>query len=186
MNIAINSNNLFFLQSMRHIFMMYFRDKEICIMFNPVIETQSADLVVNSCSTLRPNEPIQLRITLRDRDSMGKCIYYQRTFSQYGKVEDFVLLLDNLFNSSVNGSSQKDTPNENIGIRITYRENEVLREILTGLPALWIAKKLQISVKTISSHKLSVMRKLGFKTSQELYIWLLADSTVANSDNKSR
>ncbi|MFV8908413.1 LuxR C-terminal-related transcriptional regulator [Serratia fonticola] len=34
-------------------------------------------------------------------------------------------------------------------------------------------QKLQISVKTVSAHKHSAMRKLGFRNSQELYIWLL-------------
>ena len=35
-----------------------------------------------------------------------------------------------------------------------------------------IARMLDISVKTVSNHKMSVMRKMGFRRNAELYGWL--------------
>ncbi|WP_261161540.1 LuxR C-terminal-related transcriptional regulator [Serratia fonticola] len=35
-----------------------------------------------------------------------------------------------------------------------------------------IASKLSLNVKTVSTHKLTAMRKLGFKRNGELYYWL--------------
>ncbi|HEJ9095972.1 TPA: LuxR C-terminal-related transcriptional regulator [Serratia odorifera] len=41
-----------------------------------------------------------------------------------------------------------------------------------------IARRLAISVKTASNHKMNVMRKMGFQRNSELYYWL-RQSTMA-------
>lgn len=171
--IALHDSNLFFLQGMQYIFKMYFHHKGIPVVFTLKNETQGADLVVTSSSTWRPYESIQHKMTIRRINCFGEYSYHQRAISQCEKPESVILLLDELFNTSVNELSLKNTVNDDVGIRITRREKEILREIITELPVIRIAKKLQISVKTVSTHKLSVMRKLGFRNSQELYIWLL-------------
>ncbi|MFV8908430.1 helix-turn-helix transcriptional regulator [Serratia fonticola] len=171
--IALNDSNLFFLQGMQYFFTLYFHDRGIRVVFNSTTENQEAELVVTNCSSLRPREPAQLRVTFRSINQWGEYSYRQRTVSCYEKIEIVSFLLDELFNTTVSGSSPPNILDENIGIRITRRENEVLRGIAMGLPAILIAKKLKVNVKTVSAHKLSVMHKLGFRNCLELYVWLL-------------
>ncbi|HHQ4313450.1 TPA: LuxR C-terminal-related transcriptional regulator [Serratia fonticola] len=171
--IAMHDSNIFFLQGMKHIFKMYFHNKRIAAVFSPTTETQYADIVVNRCVTSIPCEGVRQKITIRRRDFWGGSIYLQRSLSYYDKSEDVLHLLDELFNAYVNECTEKYTSNGNISIRISRREKEVLQQIITELPVARIAKKLQISVKTVSAHKHSAMRKLGFRNNQELYIWLL-------------
>ncbi|WP_114195740.1 response regulator transcription factor [Edaphovirga cremea] len=46
---------------------------------------------------------------------------------------------------------------------LTTREKTVLKELLRGKPGTSVAKKLDISPKTISAHKRSALHKLGLK-----------------------
>lgn len=56
---------------------------------------------------------------------------------------------------------------------LTPREHQVLRCMSCGLTANRVAWVLKITAKTVSAHKRSAMRKLGFRRSGELYHWLL-------------
>ncbi|WP_425326544.1 response regulator transcription factor [Serratia marcescens] len=56
---------------------------------------------------------------------------------------------------------------------LTPREHQVLRCMSCGLTASRVAWVLKITEKTVSAHKRSAMRKLGFRRSGELYQWLL-------------
>lgn len=172
-SIALYDSNLFFLHGLQHLFKMYFKDKGIPVIFTPTANACGADLVVNSCSALKPCEPVQLKITLRRKNYWGEYSYHQGEVGYYAKPESVALLLDELFNTPMTEPMPQNALSEKVGIRITRREKEVLREIVTELSAVRIAKKLQISIKTVSAHKHSAMRKLGFRNSQELYIWLL-------------
>lgn len=56
--------------------------------------------------------------------------------------------------------------------RLTVREREILLTLGRGLSPTQVARLLFISEKTISSHKRSAMRKLGFRRPHELYQWI--------------
>lgn len=56
--------------------------------------------------------------------------------------------------------------------RITLRERDVMRYMAREIPPTAIARYLRLNVKTVSHHKLAVMRKLGFKRNVDLYHWL--------------
>jgi DNA-binding CsgD family transcriptional regulator len=58
-------------------------------------------------------------------------------------------------------------------LHLTPRERDVLQGISQELRPDEIASKLSLNVKTVSTHKLTAMRKLGFKRNGELYYWLL-------------
>ena len=60
--------------------------------------------------------------------------------------------------------------------RLTPRENEVLQLILQEMTIKRIAQMLAISIKTVSNHKMSAMRKMGFRRDVELYNWLRYNS----------
>ncbi|MCL1029405.1 hypothetical protein KAJ71_10290 [Serratia sp. arafor3] len=59
-----------------------------------------------------------------------------------------------------------------ISLRLTPRERDILQGISRELTPRQIANNLSLSVKTVSTHKLTAMRKLGFKRNSELYFWL--------------
>ncbi|BEM86523.1 response regulator transcription factor [Serratia sp. BFP-2025] len=55
---------------------------------------------------------------------------------------------------------------------LTLREQEIMRCMTREMGVTQIARLLDISVKTVSNHKMSVMRKMGFRRNAELYGWL--------------
>jgi DNA-binding NarL/FixJ family response regulator len=54
---------------------------------------------------------------------------------------------------------------------LTPREREVLRLIARGLPYKQVARRLDISIKTVESHVSSVLRKLQLSSRHELARW---------------
>lgn len=70
-------------------------------------------------------------------------------------------LMDSLFRS------YKPTEQE-----LTLRENDVLRMLCSGLSLTTISKKMNLSNKTVSAHKLKAMEKLGVKNDCQLYCLL--------------
>ncbi|POU76475.1 DNA-binding response regulator [Leclercia sp. LSNIH6] len=57
------------------------------------------------------------------------------------------------------------TPRETLSLR----ENEVLRYICRGLSLTDIARRMHLSIKTVSAHKMRAMEKLGVNNSCQLY-----------------
>lgn len=55
---------------------------------------------------------------------------------------------------------------------LTQREQEIMLCMKQEMRISDIARSLDISVKTASNHKMSVMRKMGFQRNTELYCWL--------------
>lgn len=52
---------------------------------------------------------------------------------------------------------------------LSLRENEVLRYICRGLSLTDIARRMHLSIKTVSAHKMRAMEKLGVTNSCQLY-----------------
>lgn len=55
---------------------------------------------------------------------------------------------------------------------LTSREREVVLTLGRGLKHAQVADMLFISVKTVSTHKRTAMRKLGFRRTHELQQWV--------------
>ena len=53
---------------------------------------------------------------------------------------------------------------------LTLREQEIMRCMTREMGVTQIARMLDISVKTVSNHKMSVMRKMGFRRNAELTV----------------
>lgn len=56
---------------------------------------------------------------------------------------------------------------------LTFREYEIMRHLHVGMNNHAISRLLNISEKTVSSHKRSAMRKLNISRNSELHYWLL-------------
>ncbi len=60
--------------------------------------------------------------------------------------------------------------------RLSPRETDVLRGVVAGCPNKVIARRLNLSVKTVEKYRSSLMRKLEVKTLPDLMrIWLQAN-----------
>ncbi|WP_321147870.1 response regulator transcription factor, partial [Serratia marcescens] len=56
---------------------------------------------------------------------------------------------------------------------LTHRQQQIMRLLAKGLTPAEISMRLNISIKTISSHRGAVMKKFGFNRKIELYNWLI-------------
>jgi len=57
---------------------------------------------------------------------------------------------------------------ESLSDSLTPREGEILIALAQGYPNREIAEELEISVKTIDSHRTKLMRKLGLRNNSDL------------------
>jgi DNA-binding NarL/FixJ family response regulator len=66
---------------------------------------------------------------------------------------------------------------------LSNREFETLRLLAQGLSVTGIAQQLKLSVKTVSTHKANLMRKMGLKNSSELVRYALKHALVEASES---
>ncbi len=64
--------------------------------------------------------------------------------------------------------------------RLSPRELEVLRLCASGLPVGKVAEQLRRSIKTISSQKITAMKKLGIKNDADLYCAIFEHKLLKN------
>jgi DNA-binding NarL/FixJ family response regulator len=67
------------------------------------------------------------------------------------------------------------------GPRLTEREEEVLRLLAGGMTNKDAANRLQISVRTVESHRSNMSRKLGFTSIVDLVRYAIRNDMVAHS-----
>lgn len=174
--IALGDSDHFFIQGMQYILKAYFHTKGVPIVFMPftsahVIDLNRADLIVKGATDwVRVGYERQTIVIVRKNVLEG-----DETFSLRGIIsrrenpEAVAHLLDELFDSS----STNQLHHNAAYAKISAREREVLRGIAAELTPYQIGKSLQISTKTVSTHKYAAMRKLGLKRTHDLYNWLL-------------
>lgn len=76
--------------------------------------------------------------------------------------------------------SNNSTENEScIGVKLSNRELEVVSLIAAGFTNKEIAKKLFISVHTVSTHRKNVLRKLGLRNSSELVFYVISTGMIS-------
>jgi DNA-binding CsgD family transcriptional regulator len=170
--IDMEEKNLFFSQGMKYILEMYFNAKGIRIFFTSNVGNNKFNIMIKS-STSDQSSSNFLSITLRRKKPQGKHAYQKGIVSYYAEKEVVIKLLDELFESPENHIFSLDKTCKKSHKKITSREKEVLKEIASEKSYLEIAKKLKITTKTVSAHKNTVMRKLGFTRDREFYMWLL-------------
>ncbi|GLQ50147.1 DNA-binding response regulator [Dyella flava] len=67
------------------------------------------------------------------------------------------------------------------GMPLSKREMEVLRMYAEGCSVIDIGKRVGRSRKTISSQKISAMRKLGLQTDSEIYAYAMASGLIVST-----
>ncbi|WP_273855335.1 helix-turn-helix transcriptional regulator [Serratia liquefaciens] len=83
-----------------------------------------------------------------------------------------IYLVDKLLAPAATYMRSEPARCERCSYRLTEREQQVLFAISLEMQPSQVAKYLQLSPKTVSSHKRTAMRKLGFQRDIDLYHWL--------------
>jgi DNA-binding NarL/FixJ family response regulator len=66
--------------------------------------------------------------------------------------------------------------------QLSDREYQVFRDIAAGLGVTEIGQRLNLSVKTVSTHKARIMQKMGFANTAELIQYALKHALIAGSE----
>ena len=99
------------------------------------------------------------------------------------------MLIDNtyfnglLYIPNVNEPSPNNRPGNLLGNLIDISEKEVLSFLVYGYSMSVIAKKLYLSVKTVSTYKMRLMQKLGCKDNHELVEYALRHNLLDKGKN---
>lgn len=73
-----------------------------------------------------------------------------------------------LVNQLINGGTKFDHTTRNTEFNITKREQQILRKIVDGFSNKQIAEETEISVRTIETHRLNIMKKLKVNNAADL------------------
>ncbi|WP_199061562.1 helix-turn-helix transcriptional regulator [Serratia sp. ASV30] len=181
--IAIQDSNRYFAQGIQHILQEYFLAKGYTWRFVPVTPGIAIDLMVcakpfggaarlNAC---RENPGERLIGTIFIRDTAAENVRNRpqgAVLSRQARPDAVLRLVEEMFEQASQSSLIANSKRACRSLHLTPREREVLQGISWELTPEKIANKLSLSVKTVSTHKLTAMRKLGFRRNSELYDWL--------------
>lgn len=67
--------------------------------------------------------------------------------------------------------------------QLTDREYQVFRDIASGLGVTEIGQRLNLSVKTVSTHKTRIMQKMGFANTAELIQYAMKNELLDQTGN---
>ncbi|AKG68302.1 Putative transcription factor YjjQ [Serratia fonticola] len=180
-NILIQDTNQFFAQGLTTLL----QTEDLCKHTNVTLLTQHqrhlADLFIvtddfssflNTCRTT--TNTYTRRSILRIQDNHRYRTYSHRRYETgIIKRHDSINTVRQVIEAVVkkhNDSIICDAPR--IRPTLTRKECQVMAALAQGLSANHIARLLGVHIKTVSHHKCSAMRKLGFSRNHELCLWL--------------
>lgn len=182
--ITIQDSNRYFALGIQHILQDYFLAKGCTWSFVPVAPGIAIDLMIcvnpfgwssrfNSRREHSQNRRLGT-IIINDTAAANKIRQHELALLDSKERPDAVVrLVEEMFEQASQSSLTDDTVSVCRHLHLTPRERDVLQGISQELTPDQIASKLSLNVKTVSTHKLTAMRKLGFKRNGELYYWLL-------------
>lgn len=173
LNIIVDDENHYFAAGLRHSIIEYARahSKAIRVM-TPETEVQPDVVIASSrrrdrrwrrnyyCAAAVPVVTIKEQQTAAG-NKLPRVLY--RTDSP---EKLFELLTETLSNSQDTGLFERQA--------LTRREQQILKYLRFGFDQSQTARLLGISVKTVHSHKRSVMKKLMLSRNHEFIYWLLS------------
>jgi DNA-binding NarL/FixJ family response regulator len=135
---------------------------------------ENGDRVLDALAT-HPNPPQVLMLSMEDERVVGQELTRRGAAAYVMKQEptaEIVAALRRIRNSLSAGRPRENNTQQpvvpNVAARLTKREHEVLLLVKSGLPSKSIARRLNISDKTVDVHKHQLRRKLGLRTDIEL------------------
>ncbi|WP_230329022.1 LuxR C-terminal-related transcriptional regulator [Serratia sp. YC16] len=96
---------------------------------------------------------------------------FQQALLKKESLQQLRFYLDTLWRERENFGYQRrvNSPEEDL----TSRQQQIMRLLAKGFTPAEISMRLNISIKTVSSHRGAVMKKFGFNRKIELYNWLI-------------
>jgi DNA-binding NarL/FixJ family response regulator len=134
---------------------------------------ENGDRVLDALAT-RPNAPRIVMLSMEDERVVGQELVRRGAAAYVMKQEptDEILAALQRIRATVlaerGAPSEAPTPLQSVPPGLTKREREVLLLVKSGLPSKSIARRLNISDKTVDVHKHQLRRKLGLRTDMEL------------------
>jgi DNA-binding NarL/FixJ family response regulator len=143
------------------------------VMLDFGLGAENGDRVLDALA-MRPNPPRVLMLSMEDERVVGQELARRGATAYIMKQEPTAEILAALrrIRSALLGKRSGDTveplPVQSVTPRLTKREQEVLLLVKSGLPSKSIARRLNISDKTVDVHKHQLRRKLKLRTDLDL------------------
>lgn len=181
-DIVIIDDDRYFAQGLETLLHMYFVRKGWSVTFLPEQLYLMATLIIQSDKAARPlqfchfrqpkkqHNMIIIQHPPRLRRRLPACMNEHGIIRRSDSTEVVLHLVEQMFRGPTPVSPHQCS---HCSQALTAREWEVLYTIRRGMVPSQIAGYLNLSVKTVSTHKRAAMRKLGFQRNTELYHWLL-------------
>ncbi|WMW60503.1 LuxR C-terminal-related transcriptional regulator [Serratia marcescens] len=181
--IALLDRDTFISQGLMFFFVEYFRKKNKTVEFVSQTHINIADVIFYDASyptaclignALGSGMKDCVVISLCERRNapdtwrLGRL---QKVLSKRSDLEKLHFYLDELWNRrDVSGVDRlRAFGNE----ELSTRQRQIMRLLAKGVTPAEISMQLNISIKTVSSHRGAVMKKFGFNRKIELYNWLI-------------
>lgn len=190
MTIALSDKNTFFIQGLQDVLVQHFNSCGVLVRIVDIEQANEADLVFRYfspgnlscfCQYALPSAGRKpLYFALRQPDKRHSAAASARCVLESGVIHHDMPVSAVLQVVIAGLERQRLWPLDNRSHKrpcacqriLTLREQEIMRCMKWELGVTQIAHMLEISVKTVSNHKMSVMRKMGFRRNAELYGWL--------------
>jgi DNA-binding NarL/FixJ family response regulator len=132
--------------------------------------TQTAARVLDQLA-VRPNAPRVLMLSMEDERVVGQELARRGAVEYVMKqspTDEILAALRRIRSALHSAATRPRPPAAAAPVHLTKREREVLLLVKEGLPSKTIARRLQISEKTVDVHKHKLRRKLHLRTESEL------------------
>jgi DNA-binding NarL/FixJ family response regulator len=187
-NILLIDQNRYFAEGLRLLLTQYFSRRNVNVNYmKDLVYKNGADLVFMAMdSGVNMLQRYGLSSNSRQCVFMIKERHQARLkYSAFVKLTAGVLsreqTADAVFNLLELFMLKQHKPKSEIGVArpvtrrstLTFREYEIMRHLHVGMNNHAVGRLLNISEKTVSSHKRTAMRKLNISRNSELHYWLL-------------
>ncbi|CAI0712642.1 two component system sensor kinase SsrB [Serratia entomophila] len=188
--IAFLDKDRFFADGCCQVLDEYFRQRGVQVNFT---QGMDADLIFKAvakgdmaCFCHPPNSPCGLYVSIRDdRDKHTApsfaCLREAGKIYRNESRQALIETVDGVMRAR-NGLVRRNSccswckP-----LKLTQQEKAVMRYLSWEMTPTAIARRLNVSLKTVSTHKRAVMKKMNFHRDAELYRWLRGEGLTQRS-----
>lgn len=181
--IGLLDSDLFHSEGLKLFLIEYFKEKNKSAVFVNKDRLENADVIFYESSNymayfigkiLRSSTKNTILFSLGEgKNSLAtwRLACLQQALLKKESLQQLRFYLDTLWRERENFGYQRrvNSPEEDL----THRQQQIMRLLAKGVTPAEISMQLNISVKTVSSHRGAVMKKFGFNRKVELYNWLI-------------
>lgn len=181
--VCILDENRFFVQGIQFILLFYFQRRGQRVHFVDEREVAQANLVFWSvrkgwplqlCLHAGPQSasPVYISVRASNADHHSGCQHEKGSLWRRAHPQAVLTLVEQGLQAPGGIEASIALCSYCSARALTERERDVMRCLSQAMPLKSLHSHLNISPKTVSNHKRTAMRKLGFRRNTELYHWL--------------